>query len=144
MLDEDKIIEKLERIEALFAGATTDGEKTAAANALERIQTKLQNIQKSDPPVEYKFSMDNQWSKKLFIALLRRYGLKPYRYKRQRRTTVMVKIPVSFVNETLWPEFKELDETLTTYLESITSRIISESIFKDSSETIIEETKHLT
>jgi len=144
MLDEDKIIEKLARIEALFAGATTDGEKTAAANALERIQTKLQNIQKSDPPVEYKFSMDNQWSKKLFIALLRRYGLKPYRYKRQRRTTVMVKIPVSFVNETLWPEFKELDETLTTYLESITSRIISESIFKDSSETIIEETKHLT
>lgn len=139
MSEEEKLIEKLRRIEALFAGATTKGEKGAAFGALERIQKKLLDLQKNDPPVEYKFSLSNEWSKKLFIALLRRYGLKPYRYYRQRHTTVMVKVPASFVDETLWPEFQELDKTLESYLEQVTNRVISESIHSDSSETIIDE-----
>lgn len=144
MSEEEKLIEKLRRIEALFAGATTKGERGAAFSALDRIQNKLLDLQKNDPPVEYKFSLSNEWSKKLFIALLRRYGLKPYRYYRQRHTTVMVKVPVSFVDETLWPEFQELDKTLESYLENVTNRVISESIHSDSSETIVdEEAKYL-
>ena len=35
---------------------------------------------------------------------------------------------------TLWPEFKELDETLCSYLDEVTSRVIGESIYADSSE----------
>lgn len=144
MLEEKKLIEKLKRIEALFAGATTEGEKGAAFNAMERIQKKLRKQQKEDPPVEYKFSLPNEWSKRLFIALLRRYGLEPYRYYRQRHTTVMVKVPTSFVNETLKPEFDELNATLESYLESITNRVISECIYSDSSEMVVkEETKRL-
>ncbi len=144
MSDEKKLIEKLKRIEALFAGATTKGEKGAAFNAIEKIQKKLFNLQKEDPPVEYRFTLSNEWSKRLFTALLRRYGLEPYRYYRQRHTTVMVKVPVSFVDETLWPEFDELDQTLNSYLESITNRVISECIHSDSSETVVEEkTKYL-
>ena len=143
MSEEKKLIEKLRRIEALFAGATTKGEKGAAFNALEKIQAKLLDLQKKDTPVEYKFSLSNQWSKKLFIALLRRYGLEPYRYYRQRHTTVMVKVPVSFVKETLWPEFQELDQTLGTYLESITNRIIAETIHADSSETVVDEVRFI-
>ena len=139
MSEERKLIEKLKRIESLFSGATTKGEKTAAANAIDRVLQRLQKLQKNDPPVEYKFTLQNEWSKRLFTALLRRYGLKPYRYYRQRHTTVMVKISVSFVNDTLWPEFMELDKTLTTYLEEITNRVISESIHSDSSETVIKE-----
>jgi hypothetical protein len=143
VLDEKKLIEKLKRIEALFSGATIKGEKVAAAKAIDKIQKKLKDLQKNDPPVEYKFTLSNEWSKKLFTALLRRYGLSPYRYYRQRHTTVMVKIPVSFVNETLWPEFVELDKTLTAYLENITNRVIAESIHSDSSETVIEDPKRL-
>lgn len=143
MTEELKLIDKLKKIEALFAGATLDGEKDAAQNAIERIQKKLSEIQKNSADEEFKFSLNNSWSKKLFIALLRRYGLKPYRYRRQRYTTVMVKVPASFVNETLWPEFQELNQTLTTYLESTTERIISECIFSDSSETILDEMKSI-
>ena len=142
-MNEDELIQKLGRIEALFAGAQTEGEKNASAHALDRIQKKLSDLQVDDPPAEYQFSMTNKWSKKLFIALLRRYGLKPYRYPRQRHTTVMVKISKSFLDETLWPEFTELNKTLNSYLESITSRIISESIFTDSEETVLKEPKHL-
>ena len=134
MTKEQKLIEKLQRIEALFAGAATTGEKVAASNARSRIQERLKEVQKLDPPVEYKFTIRDVWSKKLFLALLRRYGIKPYRYYRQRNTTVMARVPVSFVEETLWPEYQELDQTLRAYLEEVTERVIASGIYQDSSE----------
>jgi hypothetical protein len=76
------LIEKLRRIEALFAGAATPGERVAAANALERMQARLHNLQKQDPPLEFKFTLTDLWSQKLFVALLRRYGIRPFRYSR--------------------------------------------------------------
>ena len=134
MTEEQKLIEKLQRIEALFAGATTKGEKVAAANALERIRERLKDVQKLDPPVEYKFTLSDVWSKKLFLALLRRYGIQPYRYHRQKHTTIMARVPVSFVNDTLWPEFQELNQTLCSYLDEVTNRVITTGIYADSSE----------
>ena len=133
-MNETKLIEKLKLIEALFAGATTDGERDAAFNALQRIKERLQEIQKIDPPVEYKFTMSDMWSRKLFIALLRRYDIKPFRYYRQRHTTVMANISKTFVDETLWPEFQELNQTLRSYIEDITNKVISETIHADNSE----------
>jgi hypothetical protein len=32
-----------------------------------------------DPAVEKKFSLPDQWSVRLFIALCRRYGIRPFR-----------------------------------------------------------------
>ncbi len=133
-MNESKLIEKLKLIEALFAGATTEGEKDAAFNALQRIKDRLKEIQKTDPPIEYKFTMSDMWSRKLFVALLRRYGIKPFRYYRQKYTTVMAKVPKSFVDETLWPEFEELDKTLRSYLDDITNKVISETIHSNNSE----------
>ncbi|MDM8526294.1 hypothetical protein QUF80_23190 [Desulfococcaceae bacterium HSG8] len=138
-MNRDQLIEKLRRIEALFAGATTKGERIAAANAIERIQERLQKLQERDKPIEYKFTLADMWSRKLFIALLRRYGITPYRYRRQRYTTVMARIPASFVEETVWPEFKALDETLRSYLEEVTSRVITDGIYADNSEAEVRE-----
>lgn len=134
MNDVAKLIEKLRLIEALFAGATTDGKRDAAANALQRIRDRLKQVQEIDPPIEYKFSMSDMWSRKLSVALLRRYEIKPYRYYRQRHTTVMAKVSEKFVDETLWPEFEELDKTLRAYLNDITNRVISEGIHSDNAE----------
>ena len=134
MMNEQTLIEKLLRIEALYAGATSVGERDAAANARDRIKARLKEAQKNDPPVEYKFGLPNMWSKKLFMALLHRYDLKPYRYYRQKHTTVMVHVSKSFVDETLWPEFQKLNELLNAYLEDITERIISEAIYAGNSE----------
>ena len=54
----------------------------------------------------------------LSVALLvgQRYGLRPFRYRRQRLTTVMVRVPRGFVDQVLWPEFVELNGALTAYL----------------------------
>jgi len=131
----ERLIEKLKRIETLFADrAATDGEKAAAGEARERIRQRLTGFTETDPPVEYTFALRNPWSKRLFIALLRRYNIRPYRYARQRHTTVMARIPTRFVNETLWPEFVELDSTLQSYLTEETNRVISETINKDTSD----------
>ncbi len=139
-MNESKLIEKLRLIEALFAGATTAGERIAAERARERIRERLNSFEKEDPPVEYRFSMGDMWSRKVFVALLRRYGIHPYRYKRQRYTTVVAKVSKKFVDETLWPEFQEISETLQAYLSDVTDRIVSQVIHKDSSEAeVVEE-----
>ena len=49
-----------------------------------------------------------------------------YRYEGQRYTTVMVRSPRSFVDNTLWPEFLELQTALHSYLNEATERIIRE------------------
>jgi len=87
-VDEARLIEKLRLVEALFAGAATDGERAAAESAKQRILKRLDFWEREAPPVEYRFSLGDTWSRKVFVALLRRYGIRPYRYRRQRRTTV--------------------------------------------------------
>jgi hypothetical protein len=133
-MNEQKLIEKLRLIEALFSGTTTKGEKVAAELARERILERLRLMEKEEPLVEYRFTMADMWARKVFVALLRRYGIKPYRYSRQRYTTVMAWVSQRFVDETLWPEFQEISETLKTYLSEITDRVVSQVIHQDSSE----------
>jgi hypothetical protein len=133
-MDETRLLEKLRAIEALFAGATTDGERTAAAEARKRIQQRLVELEINDPPREYKFTLGDGWSRKLFVALCRRYEIKPYRYRGQRRTTLMAKVSARFVNETLWPEYEQLATVLRQHLDEVTDRIISTAIHADASE----------
>ena len=133
-MNEQNLIEKLRLIEAVFSGATTKGEEVAAELARERILERLRLMEKEEPLVEYRFTMADMWSRKVFVALLRRYGIKPYRYRRQRYTTVMARVSERFVDETLWPEFQKISETLQAYLSEITDRVVSEVIHQDSSE----------
>jgi hypothetical protein len=132
--EEQRLVEKLRRIEALFARPGTDGEKSAAAGAAERLRTRLREVAQVDPLVEYQFSMPDAWSRRLFMALLRRYGVEPYRYRSQRRTTVMARVARRFLDETIWPQFEELNRTLRTHLEQVTERVVAEAVCADSRE----------
>jgi len=138
MAIESDMIEKMKKIEALFARAGTDGERLAAKSAMERMKQRIELCKQVDPAVEYKFSLDNAWSRRLFIALLRRYEIEPYRRYRQRRTTVMAKVSKIFVDQTLWPEFTALNDALQEHLNEVTDHIISNAVFADSSEDIKE------
>ena len=139
-MDEVKLIEKLRLIEALYAGATTEGEKVAAERARNRILERIKQWEEEDPPVEYRFSMADLCSRKVFVALLRRYGIRPYRYSGQRYTTVMAKVSKRFVDETLWPEFQQFSDTLRVYLSEVTDRVVSQVIHQDSSEAEVVQT----
>ena len=126
--------QRLRKIAALFEGATTVGERNAAAAAIDRVKRAIDTTSKVDTPVEYHFNLPDHWKRRLFSALCRRYGLEPYRYRRQRHTTVMVKVRKSFVDRTLWPEYLELSKALNEYLEEATERIIREEVYGNSQE----------
>jgi len=141
--EERALVGKLRRIEALFAGTSFEGEKKAAKNALERIKDRLRKIRKTDSPVEFKFSFGDMWSRRLFVSLCRRYDIDTYRYSGQKHTTVMTLISTSFVDRTLWPEFRELNKTLSSHIDDITNRVIAEAIYNDSSEVEVRQRKRL-
>jgi hypothetical protein len=75
-----------------------------------------------------KFSISVGWSRQLFIALWRRYGLRSFRYKRMHRQSIIVKAPNSVLERVLWTEFEELNDALTAYLAEITERVIKEEV----------------
>lgn len=129
--DEAVLRDKLRKIEALFAGAGTPGERAAAGAAAERIRAKLRDVGRRERSVETRFTVPDPWSRQLFIALCRRYGVTPFRYPRMRRQSLVIKAPRSFVDDTLWPEFTEIDSALKTYLAAVTDRVIREEVFND-------------
>jgi hypothetical protein len=131
---EQELRERLRKISALFEGATTPGERQAAAAAIERVKKALAGMQQTQQSVEMQFTLPDRWQRRLFAALCRRYGLEPYRYKRQRYTTVMVRAPRRFIDVTLWPEYLELKEALDQYLNEATERIIREEVYGDAQE----------
>jgi hypothetical protein len=134
MTTEQELRQKLRRISALFEGATTAGERDAAAAAIERMRKALAAAEQVEKPVETQFKLVDQWNRRLFTALCRRYGLKPYRYPRQRHSTVVLRAPKSFIDETLWPEFLQIEKALHEYLNEATERIIREEVFGNSDE----------
>jgi len=135
-MNEDELREKLRKIEALFAGAKTDGEREAAGAAAERIRARLSDIGTREASIEMRFAIHDPWSRKLFLALGRRYGIEPYRYPRMKRQSLIVKAPRSFVEGVLWPEFNQLNEALTSYLLDVTERVIRDVVHKDTGEAV--------
>lgn len=134
MDDYYKLIEKLRKIEALHSGATTAGERDAAAEAHERLAARLTQARSQRPvECEYKFSLENDWSRSLMTALLRRNGYEPYRRRGQRHTTVMVKMPKA-AGERVWAEFQELDRELCGHLNLLAIQIIHAAVWPEKSD----------
>ncbi|MCC7542739.1 MAG: hypothetical protein IT379_41370, partial [Deltaproteobacteria bacterium] len=61
-----------------------------------KIRARLAELRGREVEVEYRYSLPDPWKRKLFVALCRRYGLKPYREYGQRRSSVMVRAPQTF------------------------------------------------
>ena len=130
MDDLEALIDKLRKVEALKEGATTDGEKQAARQAHRALVERLEQLRETEPAVEYKFTFQDPWANRLFLAVCRYYELRPYRYKGQHRTTVMLRVPESFVDDTLWPMFEEYNDILQDHRREMTERVI-EQVFDD-------------
>lgn len=133
----EDLLAKIRKIEALIAGAQTEGEMEAAKAAKDRVKKRLSQ-QIIEPPklVEYRLSTPDNWHKKLLLALCRKYGINPYRYHRQKYTTVMVRIEPDFLNNILWKEYLEYSEHLEVLVEEITNNLI-EKIHTHSEEDVV-------
>jgi len=142
-MDEAGLLEKLRKIEALHAGTSNEGEREAARQAAERIRARLAEQRSREPDIEMGYSLPDPWKRALFVALCRRYGLRPFRRYRQRASSVRVLAPLSFQQQTLWPEYLDLAEELQKHLEEITERVIHAAIHGDSGEAEETEPKAL-
>jgi hypothetical protein len=141
--DERDLVEKLRKIERLFARPGTEGERAAAEQASQRIRARLETLEQADPPVEYRFTLTDAWSRLLFVALVRRHGLRPYRYYGQRHTTVMVRVGKAFVDRTLWPAYEQFQEVLHTHFRAVTTWVIAEALGETDRDVEVRETKTL-
>lgn len=144
MSSEQALREKLRKIEALFSGGATKGEKMAAGAAAERIRARLKETTGKEKPVEIRLSVPDPWSRQLFIALCRRYGIRPYRYPRMRRQSIVISAPQSFIDDVLWAEFEQINEALMDYLAEITDKVIQEEVFGSTEDAeVVAETPEL-
>ena len=132
------ILEKIKKIEALMSGATTVGEKTAAISAKQRILDKYPELEINKEQREWTMRTQDNWHKKLLIALCRKYEIRPYRYARQKYTTVMVKINEEFLNKVLWPEYLEYSKHLEQLIEEITNDLINKIHQPENEEVVIQ------
>jgi len=128
----DELIAKIHKVEALFKSTRSHGEMQAARAALDRLHTQLAAV--PEPALEFKFSLTDPWKRQLFLALVRRHGLQPYRRPRQRFTTIMVRLQRKFLDDILWPEYLQLSQLLHDYLNEATRDVISRAIHRDLSE----------
>jgi len=138
MSDNQQIRDKLIKIKALFAGASSEGERQAAQAAMDRLKGRIDSGGAGGPVadarVEYRFSFNNSWSKRLFFALCRSKGYSPYRYARMRRTSSCVRISEHELNRNLWPEYVEMNKVLVEYLGEVAEQIIADCINRDRSD----------
>lgn len=146
-MTEQQLRERLRKIAALFEGAKTEGERDAAAAAMDRVKQSLGTLPpepepprergwfyRHEPIVEMQFSLPDRWQRRLMSALCRRHGLIPFRYRRQRMTTLMVRGRRGYIENILWPEYCQLRDALDEYLAAATDRIIRDEVFNDARE----------
>lgn len=138
MTTELDILAKLMKIQALYEGATTPGERDAAHAAKERLSGGLPPpsppLAKQERARPHRFRLADEWTVALLVALARKHELRVYRQYRQHRTTIMVDVVHSFLDRVLWPEFLALNRALRGYLDEATERILREAVHPDTSE----------
>lgn len=135
------IRDRLAKLEALFARGATAGERAAAGAALERMQARLDlnGSATPDPEIELQYSLPDIWAVRLFVALCRKHDVKPYRYPRQRRTTVMVRVRKAEFERTISAEFQSLHRELTGYFAEMVNHLIANVMKSDGDDETLEQ-----
>ncbi len=104
-----------------------------------RLQGRLDDSDRDRAPeVELKFWLPDMWSVRLFIAVCRKHGVRPYRYARQRRTTVMVRSREQEFDRVVWLEFSMLHTELESYFEDVTDHLISRALCSDGDDSALD------
>lgn len=139
MLSELGLIDKLQKIEALYLGATTAGEKAAAAQVMANVQNKLESYRQEERTMEWKFTLKNYFERRLLKAILSKYGIESYRYYGQRHTTLNAKVTNKMVNEVIWPQYLEMNKVLRSHFDELTNEIIKKALGQEDTEDEIRE-----
>ncbi|NQW15666.1 MAG: hypothetical protein HQ479_15605 [Rhodobacter sp.] len=121
---------KLQKLEELFARGATEGERAAAGAALDRFAARLDHVSQ-EAETEIRYSLPDTWAVRIFVALCRKHGVRPYRYPRQRRTTVMVRVQPSAFEQNVLVEFRMLHSELVAYFQDTVDHLIADAMKSD-------------
>lgn len=135
------IAERLAKLEALFARGATAGERAAAGAAIGRLQTRLDRARREPeaPEVELQFSLPDLWSLRLFIAIRRKHGVRPCRYPRQRRITLVVRVRKTAFERIARAEFDMLHRELARAFQGIVDHLVADVMHSDGDDASLEQ-----
>ena len=74
----------------------------------------------------------------LFVAVCRKHGLRPYRYRRQRRTSVVVRAREGEFDRVVWPEYSRLQTELESFFEDVTDHLITRVMGSDGDDSALD------
>ena len=104
--------------------------KSKVSSKRKSFQVQPNIIEFNEEQVEVKFSLNDTYEVKFFIALAQKYKLKPYRKPKQKLTTVMLKASQTYLDECFWPEFESLSDDLNDMLDEIAEEAIKKTLIK--------------
>ncbi len=137
MVEDTELRAELAKLEALFRRAGSLGVKSAAGVAIERLRGRLTKAgEQPEPEVELQHSPPDIRCVDQFCAVCRKHGVRPYRYRRQRRTTVMVRVREEEFYREAWPEYCQLHAELASYFNDVTDHLISRVMGSGGSSTL--------
>ena len=121
MVDDAELNARLSRMAKAFR---TTGRHTEMYGAdTDPEQSRIGSCTYTEPETELQFSFFDPLLIKLFLAVCRKHGIRPFRYSRQKQTTVMVRAREQEFQRTVWMEFSLLEAELVSCLEGITDRL---------------------
>lgn len=115
MTTEQELRQKLRKIASLFEGATTAGERDAAAAAIGRILAAFSAAEQKEQTIEMQFRLSDRWHRRLFLALCRRY---PSRV-RQIVTRRLEMYGITQTPEQFFPEYEKQEEAIRSIAQEI-------------------------
>ena len=105
----------------------------AAGAARGRLQARLglELDPREESETEMQYCLPGAWSVRMFVALCRKHGIRPYRYPRKRCTTVMVRVRQSGCEETVGEELRMLHRELTANFSEMVDHLIADALKSD-------------
>lgn len=95
-------------------------------------------VDDADPDIELQNSLPDVWSVRIFVALCRKHRVRPYRYPRQRRTTLIVRTRQISFERTVATEFRALYRESTANFDETVKHLISDAMKSDGDDQTLE------
>ena len=133
-MDEPILVMRLRQVEAELAPGLVRVADGPAPDPRARVVARREASELTDPPMEHHFRVPEPAQRRLLTALLRRYGLTPYRYPRQTEVDVMVRMSIAFEAELFDPIHRAMKAELARFVEAAVERVAAEALHWDSSD----------
>jgi hypothetical protein len=137
--DVASLLERLRKIQALYDAPATDGERQAAAAAAARVEERLRAAASASPTserafggeqpkVEFQLRIEDAWSRRLFIGIAQHHGVRPYRYRGQRRTSLVVRTTRRMLDGVIMPHYRDAVAVMSEHFDAIAEKVIREAL----------------